>query len=207
MKAKLWVLTALMVLPLGGCTGMGKPQERIDHYVFEYPAPLIPGLDPIQAVVRVERFSVAPPYNTSRIVYRDKDFTRETYNYHRWRANPGDLIAHFLYRDFRDSGLFRGVFPGGSRFPASFVLEGTVEELFELDGTEQWEAVLTLSIVLTAQAEPDSSRKVVFQGTYSEIEPCARKNPRAFTEATSRAMARVSKTIIEDVYRVLKPEG
>lgn len=185
---------------------MGKPKERIDHYVLEYEAHRIPDLEPVPVVVRLERFSVAPQYNTSRIVYRDREFARETYNYHRWRANPGDLVTHFLSRDFRESGLFKAVFEAGSRFPASCVLEGSVEEFFERDGAEQWEAVLALNVTLLAEGEPDVSRRVLYQKTYRDSEPCARKNPTALSEAMSRAMARVSRAVIEDVYRVFNPE-
>ncbi|MGM0663578.1 MAG: ABC-type transport auxiliary lipoprotein family protein [Thermodesulfobacteriota bacterium] len=205
-RARWWVWGIVLAISAGGCSGMGKPKERVDHYVLEYEAPDIPGLEPIQAVVRLERFSVAPQYNTNRIVYRDQEFARETYNYHRWRTNPGDLVTHFLARDFRESGLFRAVLPAGSRFSASCVLEGSVEEFFERDGAEQWEAVLALSVTLLAEGEPDVSRRVLHQGTYRDSEPCVRKNPRALSEAMSRAMARVSRAIIEDVYHFLNQE-
>lgn len=195
------------MISAGGCAGMGKPREKVDYYVLEYESPRIPELSPIPAVVRLERFTVAPQYNTNRIVYREREFARETYNYHRWRANPGDLVTHFLARDFRESGLFKAVLPAGSRFSASCVIEGSVEEFFENDGTEQWEAVLALSITVIAEGESDVSRKVLHQGSYRASEPCVRKNPRALSEAMSRAMARVSRTIIEDVYRILDRKG
>lgn len=197
----------LLILPVilfGSCAGVGKPMDQIEYYVLEYETPRIADPDPVSAVVRLERFSVAPQYNTSRIVYRDREFARNTYNYHRWRANPGDLVTHFLARDFRESGLFKAVLPTGSRFSASCILEGTVEEFFEWNGPEQWEAVLAISVVLVAEGEPDLSRRVLFQGTYRDSEPCAMKNPRALSEAMSRAMARVSEAVIKDVLDVLR---
>lgn len=198
-----WIGGIALVLATGGCLGLGKPAYQIDHYVLEYDAPRISNLEPLSAVVRLERFSVAAPYNTNRIVYRESAYKRETYNYHQWRANPGDLVTHFLARDFRESGLFRAVLPHDSRFSASCVLEGAVEAFYERDREEAWDAVLGLSITLIADEEPDVSRRVLFQGDYQEVEPCARKNPTALSEAMSRAMRRASERILADVYKVL----
>jgi len=202
-----WVGVIALVLATGGCLGLGKPAYQIDHYVLEYDAPQMAHLEPLPAVVRLERFSVAAPYNTSRIVYRESAYKRETYNYHRWRANPGDLVTHFLGRDFRESGLFRAVLPHDSRFSASCVLEGAVEAFYERDSEEAWDAVLGLSVTLIADEEPDVSKRVLFQGDYHEIEPCARKNPKALSEAMSRAMRRASERILTDVYRILSEPG
>lgn len=198
-----WVGVIALALATGGCLGPSKPAYQIDHYVLEYDAPHIAHLEPLPAVVRMERFSVAAPYNTSRIVYRDSAYKRESYHYHRWRANPGDLVTHFLGRDFRESGLFRAVLPHDSRFSASCVLEGAVEAFYERDGKKAWDAVLGLNITLIADGEPDVSRRVLFQGAYSETEPCARKNPKALSKAMSLAMRRASERILADVYRIL----
>lgn len=202
----LWVVALVLAVAAGGCSGMGKPPERIDYYVLEYEAPRFQGREPVEDVIRLERFSVAPSYNTERIVYRESAFERNTYNYHRWRANPGDMVGYFLARDLRESGLFRAVLPQDTRFSATCALEGIVEEFYERDGADQWEAVLALSVTLIAEGEPDVSRRVLLQEAYREVEPCERKNPRSVSEAMSRAMERVSKRIVADLHRVLSGE-
>jgi len=202
-KSLVWILPAVLALATGGCFRMNKPPDRIEHYMLEYDAPDPGDLAPLSVVVRIERFSVAPPYNSSRIIYRENAFKREAYNYHRWRANPGDQVTNFLGRDFRESGLFKAVLHHDSRFAAVCVLEGAVEEFYERDSADSWEAVLTLSITLVADREPDVSKRVLFQGTYHEVEICERKNPRALTEAMSRAMKRASLRILRDVHAAL----
>ncbi|MCF8062633.1 MAG: PqiC family protein [Deltaproteobacteria bacterium] len=204
---RLWVWGIVLAIAAGGCSGMGKPQDRVDYYVLEYEAPAFQALEPVQAVIRLERFSVAPAYNTDRIVYRESAFERNTYNYHRWRANPGDMVGYFLARDLRESGLFRAVLPQDTRFSASCVLEGIVEEFYERDGPEQWEAVLALSVTLIAEGEPDVSRRVLHQNAYREVEPCVRRNPKSVSEAMSRAMERISKRIVMDLHRALSMGG
>jgi len=84
------------------------------------------------------------------------------------------------------------------------VLEGSVDEFFESDKKESWEAVLSVSILLIAENEPDISKGILFQKTYRATESCKQKNPRALAEAMSKAMARVSREITEDTYASLK---
>lgn len=197
------VMVVVLALLLGSCFRSGKPADQVEHYVLEYDVPRIEGLSPLPVVVRIERFSVAPPYNSGRIIYRENAYKRESYNYHRWRANPGDQVTNFLGRDFRETGLFKAVLHHESRFSASCVLEGAVEEFYERDSENAWEAVLGVSVTLIADKEPDISKRILFQGSYREKEQCTRKNPRALSEAMSRAMSRVSRRIIEDVHKTL----
>lgn len=191
-------------LPLFACLNLRQPKEKIEFYTLEYDPPHMTIKAPFPAVIKMERFSVAPPYNTSRIIYRDRSFMRDAYLYYRWRANPGDLVSHFLGRDIRQSGLCTAVIPGDSRSASSHRLEGSVEEFFEWDTQDTWKAVLSLNITLMAENEPDISKRVVFQKTYRATKACAEKNPVSFAEAMSLAMAEVSGQVINDIYEALR---
>lgn len=193
------VLLGLPLL-LGACLNLKQPSRKIDFYTLEYDAPKISGLEPLPLVIRMERFSVAPMYNTNRIVYRDRSFKRNEYVYHQWRANPGDLVTHFLCRDIRESSLFKAALSSDSRSPSSYALEGSVDEFFERDREDIWQAVLCVSITLVAENEPDISKRIVFQKTYRAEEACKRKNPQALVEAMSRAMTKISEEITRDIY-------
>ncbi len=194
----------LLVLFLGSCAGLEKPRAKIEFYTLEYKPVPITDLEPLPIVIRLVRFSVAPAYNSVLMIYRDGSFKRKAYFYHKWRANPGDLVTYFLSRDMKQSGLFKAVLPYDSAFPSSYVVEGSVDQLFERHTTENWEAVLTISITLMAENEPDISKRVIFQKTYGKKEPCKQKNPVALAEAMSQAMADISEKITRDVYSHLK---
>jgi cholesterol transport system auxiliary component len=189
---------------IGSCIKLSQPSSKIEHFTLEYDAPQLSDHTPLAHVIRVERFSVAPEYNSDRITYRDKSFKRDAYVYYRWRANPGDLITSFLVRDMKHSGLFKAVLSYDSRLPSSFLVEGTVDEFFEFDTEERWEAVLSVGITLMAEHEPESSRKILFQKSFHARHPCARKHPRALAEAMSEAMSAVSKDILETLHSFLK---
>ncbi len=194
----------VLALLMGSCLNLKEPRKKIDFYTLEYGPPQITGLQPLPFVIRVIRFTVAPAYNTDRMIYRDRSFGREAYFYHKWRANPGDLVTYFLSRDMKRSGLFKAVIPYDSTFPSSFAVEGSVDQFLEWDTRENWKAVLTISIALMAENEPDISKRVLFQKTYGKEALCRRKNPRALAEAMSQAMAGVSEEIIRDIYLHLK---
>ena len=151
------------ILLCGGCLNLKQSRNKVEYYTLEYDPPLFDTRTPLPFVIRVERFNVAPEYNSDRIIYRDKSFKRDSYVYFRWRANPGDLVTSFLSRDIKQSGIFKAVLPYASRLPSSHLLEGSVDQFFEWDSEEKWEAVLSVSITLMAEKEPDISQKVLFQ--------------------------------------------
>lgn len=203
-----WVaipVLGLLILALGGCLNLQGPHKPIQFYTLEYPVPGPAGVPRLGWVLRVNRFSAAPTYNTRRMIYRDKAFQRDAYVYSQWRDNPADLVSFFLTRDLRGSGLFKAVIPEGSQESATHVVEGVVEEFLEWDSEALWEAVLSVSITLIRAGEPDASKKVVFQKTYRLREPCPEKNPAGLAAAMSRAMASLSGSVIEEIYAALNP--
>jgi ABC-type uncharacterized transport system auxiliary subunit len=198
------LLLLTLLVSLCGCINLKQPYRKIDYYTLEYDPPKLSLSHPLALTLRIERFTVAPTYNSSHMVFRDKSFKRNTYVYHQWRANPADLVGHFLYRDIRQSGLCKAVLPYSSSFAASYVLDGSVDEFFEWDTNGQWKAVLSLGITLMAENEPDVSKQILFQQNYHAKENCQRKNPQALAEAMSRAMTKLSQKIMEDIYECLK---
>ena len=198
MKIFLFCLSVFLVI--AGCIDLKQPKNKIQYYTLEYSSPKITGLKPLPFTLKVERFSVAPAYNTNRIIYGDQSFKRDEYFYYKWRSNPADLVTYFLSRDIRESGLFRAVLPQGSGFPFSYLLEGSVDEFFELDVAERWNAVLSITITLMAANEPDVSKSVLFQKCYSVKKACRHKNPQGLAQAMSLSMGEISREVIKDIY-------
>ena len=188
----------------GGCSALKKPKPKIDYYTLEYTVPKITDLKPIDKVIRVDRFGVAPAYDSNRMIFQNQSFKQDEYVYYKWIANPGSFATYFLARDLRDSGLFKAVFTYKSHMAASYALEGSVDEFFELDTPEGWDAVLGLSVTLVALGEPDVSKRILFQKSYRTRRKCREEHPRGLAETMSEAMGEVSSKIIRDVYTVLK---
>jgi cholesterol transport system auxiliary component len=202
LTARYWI-TLLAIFITAGCVSTKSPNETIVYYTLEYDPPVTKNHPPLPVALRVERFTVAPLYNTSNMIFREEAFKRDAYSYHRWRANPADLVTYYLSRDLKTSGLFAGVYDTRSRFLSTHAIEGSVEEFFENDNNGAWEAVLSLTVTLVTEREPDMSKAVLLQKYYRISEPCEQKNPGAVAAAMSRAMAKISEMIIADVYNSL----
>jgi len=201
LKKIIILIIGISLLSLSACLNLKKqPINSIEYYTLEYDPPLLTGMDKLPYAVKVERFSVAPTYDTTQIIYREKSFTRNAYVYHRWRVNPGDMVTHFLNRDIRSSGLFQAAIPYESKSKSSFILEGEVEEFFEWDTRDRWDAVLSISISLMAEDEEKINNRVIFQKSYRVTEACKRRHPAALAEAMSLGMSLISQAIIKDIH-------
>jgi ABC-type uncharacterized transport system auxiliary subunit len=197
MSIRLLALPVLF-LALSACAANRTPVPDTRYYTLEYEAPAVSG-QPSKAVILLTRFGVAPEFNTAKMIYRDLSFGRQEYHYHHWRATPQSLVADYLRRDLQGSKLFLAVGGPGSSLPATHQLEGMVEEWMEVDEKDRWLATAELTVTLLdlrATATPDL---VLFQRTYRESEPCAKKNPGSVAEAMSRVMRVLSGRIIADV--------
>jgi ABC-type uncharacterized transport system auxiliary subunit len=198
------ILIIGFIIPLGACLNLKQPRNKIEYYTLEYEPPFVGDFQPLTCVIKVGQFSVSPIYNTKRIIYRDNAFTRSSYAYYKWRANPGDFVTYCLGRDLKQSGLFKAVLLRGSKHPASYIVEGTVDEFLEMDAEDGWEAILAVSIVFMVENESDINKKFLFQKSYRMSKPCQHKNPRALAAAMSQAMSYVSSRIITDIYNCLE---
>lgn len=187
---------------LSGCIGPGGSEKKIAYYTLEYAAPQPAGSNTLPLIINIGRFR-SPLYNSDKIVYRKNDFQTDGYVYHRWDTNPSNLVSYFLYRDMKNSGLFKGVFTYDAGLAATHSISGSVDDFFEDDRTKAWEAVLSIDIVLTKENEHDLCKKIIFQKKYTTSKACDKKNPKALAKAMSNAMQELSAQIIADVYKSL----
>lgn len=193
------VCASFLLLPL--VAGCGKPPNLVHRYILEYPPPKGPAAPKIGEAIKVELFSVAQAFNSPAMVYQTNPFKSDTYNYHRWRVNPGNMVTDYLLRDLRNSGLFKAALPAGSAGKSRYLLEGGVEEIQEIDEADGWKAALALNITLLDQNRHELTERVVFQKNYRAVELMTEKTPHGLAQGMSRAMQRLSGEIIADIYK------
>ena len=196
---------SLMIVTVAffSCVGTKGPPLESKMYALEYPAPGPIVQTPLPCSVRVDAFDVHPSFATDRIAYREKAFLMNTYRYHRWQAPPPLVVTWLLERDLKSAAFCRSVIGSDSFMPATHVLEGTVDEFFEDDAENGWQAVLTLSLTLATTHSGKSGPRILLQRRYSARKPCRYQNPHAVAEAMSLAMAEISEKAIKDIYRKL----
>ncbi len=198
-SARLYAL--FLALFLYGC---GQPPALIHQYVFEYAPPASPASAKIDAALTVKRFAVAQAFNSTAMVYQPAPLKTATYNYNRWRVNPGYLVSDYLARDLRNAGLFKAVFSRTGAAPSRFVLEGGVEEIQELNDADGWKASLALTVALLDTSRDEVPQRLMFQKAYRTTEAMTTKDPQGLAGAMSRAMQRLSQGIISDVYQAAR---
>lgn len=198
------LFTGGLVLFLAGCLSFGEPAGKVNYYTLEYVSPKFADFKAVNSTIRMERFQASPLNNSERISYRKNNFLTDKYINQRWETNPAQLIPYFLFRDIRQSGLFKAVFNHDTGFAATHSISGTVDEFFEDDRGRRWEAVLSLDIILIAENEPDLNKRILFQKRYSTRKECAGKTPGALAEAMSRAMSELSTQILTDIHKTLE---
>jgi hypothetical protein len=73
----------------------------------------------------------------------------------------------------------------------------------EVDGEDSWLATASLTVTLLDLRAKTLPELVLFQRTYRESEPSAKKNPGSVVEAMSRVMRTLSERIIADVHAAI----
>jgi ABC-type uncharacterized transport system auxiliary subunit len=193
-----------IVLSLGACSFGGKPAVMVEQYALEYPPPSVQGLGPMDEVLRLERFSVAQIFNHVKMVYRQKPTHYNDYAYHRWRANPGDMVGDSLLRDLRAAGIFKTVFSWRDMGNTPFILKGGVGEFYESDEKDGRKAILSVHITLMDTTARELTKQIVFQKNYRSEETVPEQTVQGFAQAMSRAVEKLSGQVITDIREAIK---
>jgi ABC-type uncharacterized transport system auxiliary subunit len=193
-----------IVLSLVACSFGGKPAVMVEQYALEYPPPSVQSLSAMDELIRIERFSVAQIFNHVKMVYRQKPTHYNDYAYHRWRANPGDMVGDSLLRDLRAAGIFKSVFSWRDMENIPLILKGGVGEFYESDEKDGRKAILSVHITVIDTKSRELTKQVIFQKNYRYAEPVPEKTVQGFAQAMSLAVEKLSGQVITDIYTAVK---
>jgi len=185
------------------CSIKNKPPQPITYYVLDYENPAMELQPALPVTLSIEKFRTAAPYNSTRIVYSKNKFSQNKYFYHQWMAPPDKMISNLLVRDLTASKRFQAVVVSNDPL-TSYLVRGTIDEFYEQDTDSQWNAVLSVTIILINKQENDQTRRFIFQKNYKKIHPLDQKNPNGLARALSMAMSEISGLIISDIYNELR---
>jgi ABC-type uncharacterized transport system auxiliary subunit len=193
----------VLILFMAGCMG-GQPPSRTQYYIPDYASPVINDTVRLDESLKVERFSVAQFYNSSSMIFKIGQFGLDKFPYDRWGTNPGYMVADYLIRDFRQTGLFRGIFSYQDTDVVRFLLEGSITEFLAVEQKDGRKALLTIYVTLLDLNQTDRTKKVIFQKSYSHATPCKENSAGGLAMGLSESMERLSGQIISDVYQAVK---
>ncbi|MBS3758782.1 MAG: membrane integrity-associated transporter subunit PqiC [Desulfobacterales bacterium] len=194
----------ILLLSVIGCIGSHPPSQPVKYYQLDYPSPKI-SLDktPLPYVIRVDPFQPSDLYRSQRIVYQDGRYLASRYPYHQWITAPDRMVPKFLVRDLRHADIVNAVFFNSGE-AATHRLVGNLEAFYENDQPNPWKAVAAVSMALMETGgDMDIAEQICFQKTYKVNKTCTENTPAGFVAAMSRAMAEISRLIINDIYNEL----
>jgi ABC-type uncharacterized transport system auxiliary subunit len=166
---------------LGGCS-LARKVPQLHYYTLSVPPPAAATL---AAPVRVGAFTADQPYTTDRIAYRSSPFRLDYYTYHRWAADPRNLLRDTA-RDYLDAAA-------GNAPVVPIEIDGHIRRLEEVDAADGWHAALTLDFTVARGGA------VLLERTYTESVPADGKRPEAVAAAVSRALARILDRLLADL--------
>ncbi len=205
-KVLLYLALGISLLLLGsGCVrfqGGSRSEPAIKQFSLQYPSPSHPGSPTLDATLKIERFSIARSFGSPIMVFGSDKYKRDVYHYERWRTNPADMVTDDLVRDFQNSGVFKAVFSYHDTDDAVFVLKGYISEFLQEDTDAGATAKLAVNATLLDMREK-GDKGIVFQKSYSFNQP-SEKGAEGFSEAMSRAVEDLSKTLGTEVYSSVK---
>jgi ABC-type uncharacterized transport system auxiliary subunit len=191
------IITVLIVV-MGGCINLKHAPLEIHYYTIEYDPPQALTAEPLPYVVKIEQFQTSPLYDSNRIIFKNEDFTRDEYTYHKWRAHPGELVSFFLARDFSETGRFQATLYYESILPPTHLITGVVED-FYLQAGSSGKAVLSVAVNLVDNSRRNGSHAILMQKKYRLDIETQKGGPQGLAEAMSIAMQRISEDILLDV--------
>ncbi|MCF8068804.1 MAG: ABC-type transport auxiliary lipoprotein family protein [Desulfobacterales bacterium] len=203
MKPDKIIFFLLLIMFCAGCLNFKQPGLQINYYALEYNPPVIDKTPLLSEVIQIRRFQTSPFYDTRNIIYTEKEFTRKPYHYHRWQATPGDMVSTLLARDFMSYNIFSAVITDISALNADYVLEGKVDDFYEVDEPDHWKAVLSVNITFSRKNSLNASGGILLQKSYAVTEICNKKSPDGLAAALSLAMSDISQNIANDVYAIV----
>jgi ABC-type uncharacterized transport system auxiliary subunit len=190
------IILGMMTLP-GGCTLSNNPEISVNYYTLDYPSPELAGYEPQKLTIRIPRFTSAQECGLQDMIFSLRPGMLQLFHYSRWLVYPADLCTDYLLRDMRAAAVAQVV----QSVNADFRLEGAVSRFWRLDRDGVSRAHLTINCTLLNNDEKaNADWKILFQRDYVQEEETADDSPLALALAMSRAFARFSQQLQQDVY-------
>jgi ABC-type uncharacterized transport system auxiliary subunit len=191
-------LAVIVVLLFGGCTNIKHAPLDIHYYTLEYDPRPPEKTPPLPQVLKIERFQTSPLYDSNRMIFKDADFRRDEFSYHKWRAQPGELVSYFLARDFSETGRFQATLYFESALPFTYIITGVVEDFYLQAGNPN-QAVLSVSVNLVDNTRRNDGRHILMQKKYRRAIAASTGGPQGLAASLSVAMQQISEQILDDV--------
>jgi uncharacterized lipoprotein YmbA len=192
MKKKLIAFSfgVMALIVLAGCGGAVKYP---DYYALHIPPPPDPpAQEGVRASLAVREFRSPAYLHQGAIVYKTSPEQIGFYNYHRWAADPREVVTNAVTDRLRASGSFTQVKLYDGRSDVDYVLSGRIEKLEEID----YEGGIKVEVAITAQMTNLTSGAAVWTNTVDEIGTVDQRDVPAVVSEMNRTMERAIEKLL-----------
>jgi uncharacterized lipoprotein YmbA len=183
-----FALTALTSL-----TGCGGAVKYPNYYTLHVPPPPDPPVqEGVRASLAVREFCSPTYLHQGAIVYKTSPEQIGFYNYHRWAADPREVVTNAVSDRLRASGNFKQVKPYDGRPDVEYVLTGRIEKLEEVD----YEGGVKVEVAISAQMTSVRTDVAVWTNTVDEVGRVDQREVPAVVSEMNRTMERAIEKLL-----------
>jgi len=192
MKKKL-IASSLAVMALIALAGCGGAVKYPNYYALHIPPPPDPpAQEGVRASLAVREFRSPAYLHQGAIVYKTSPEQIGFYNYHRWAADPREVVTNAVTDRLRASGNFTQVKPYDGRSDVDYVLSGRIEKLEEVD----YEGGVKVEVAISAQMTNLTTGAAVWTNTVDEIGTVGQRDVPAVVSEMNRTMERAIEKLL-----------
>jgi uncharacterized lipoprotein YmbA len=192
MKKKL-IASSLAVMALIALAGCGGAVKYPNYYALHIPPPPDPpAQEGVRASLAVREFRSPAYLHQGAIVYKTSPEQIGFYNYHRWAADPREVVTNAVTDRLRASGNFTQVKPYDGRSDVDYVLSGRIERLEEVD----YEGGVKVEVAISAQMTNLTTGAAVWTNTVDEIGTVGQRDVPAVVSEMNRTMERAIEKLL-----------
>jgi uncharacterized lipoprotein YmbA len=192
MKKKLiaFSFAVMTLIVLAGCGGAVKYPN---YYALHIPPPPDPPpQEGVRASLAVREFRSPAYLHQGAIVYKTSPEQIGFYNYHRWAADPREVVTNAMTDRLRASGSFTQVKLYDGRSDVDYVLSGRIEKLEEID----YEGGIKVEVAITAQMTNLTTGAAAWTNTVDEIGTVDQRDVPAVVSEMNRTMERAIEKLL-----------
>ncbi len=165
---KILLFINLSILFVAGCgTQDVKMQSQRKTFSMDINPPANVSAPRNELILKINDFSIASQFDTTRMVIRDSDsrYTKDYYN--GFIANPAILFAQQSQSWLSAAGICRAIVPASSILDADYILEADIKSLYaDFRDLNKPQAMVEIEFFLI---KPDREKyNLIFKQTYSE---------------------------------------
>lgn len=181
------ILAALVVMftlfpALLGCGRVKYPA----YYTLNLPAPPDPPApDTVRTRMAVREFQAPNYLRQGPIVYRATPEEIGFYEYHRWAADPRQLVTSAVIDHLRASGQYAMVSAYSGRPDDDYIFSGKLEKLEEVD----YPTGVKVEVAVSAQIIRVKTGTTVWSNTVSEVGPISQRSVPGVVAQMNRTLA------------------